>query len=63
MRCVMDKRAGGRCPGRSVVVVGGLAVCKYHVRAAERLYREVESSLPGEVKAAAMRDDRERVRG
>ena len=58
-RCVMDKRAGGRCKCRAIMLIGGLAVCQWHQVAASKLYEKVQDSIPGDVHVAALRDTTE----
>lgn len=59
MRCTGTTRTGKQCRWPATTVVGGCAVCGYHVRQADRLWRDVRDSLPEPVRAAAERDSRE----
>jgi len=63
-RCTMDTKTGKRCRLPAGMIAGGLAVCPYHVHAAERLFREVCENNKNNpafqpVAAAAARDQSE----
>ena len=61
MRCTGRKGDGMRCRWPADITVGGCAVCKFHVRQAERLFEQVQSPLPPTVLASALQADRQGV--
>ena len=58
--CMTVQKTGKQCRWPGVMMVGGLWVCEYHIRAAAKMWQHVQDKLPGDVLAAAIRDTTER---
>ena len=58
-KCVATTKKGKKCWAMAELMVGGLAVCHYHIGYASRLWKEVKNSLPSDIRESAERDTRE----
>jgi len=58
MRCTGTKKDGSVCKNRAVVVVGGTAVCEYHIHQARKLWFNVVNDLSPDIAISALADQR-----
>jgi len=58
MKCTGKTKAGSDCKHRAIVVVGGLAVCEYHIPQARKLWFSVQDKMSDKIALSALGDER-----